>query len=307
MSDDADQYYSAWVDTYNDAPKKLLCNWHVDRSWRRAIGNFIKDENEQVSMYHVLRVLMEEVEQEKFHALLEGALVKMESTNSRFYDYFKQTYASRYAIWAYTYRKAAGINTNMYAESFHRVLKYIYMKGNVNKRLDSIIHLLMKYARDKAFDRITKIEKGKSTKRTKVIHDRHLKSLELPISSVTEEGKDSWQVQSQSSEIIYNVTKECDECPHSCLIECNNVVYAYTYLLAIVQTHSSLAQFVHLVVRYIGRDRKICQSELKITPSLLSSVTNPPNSKDKILQKLNNIATYVHGTSNIEAIMSIEK
>jgi hypothetical protein len=26
MSDDADH---AWVDTYNDAPKKLLCTWHV--------------------------------------------------------------------------------------------------------------------------------------------------------------------------------------------------------------------------------------------------------------------------------------
>lgn len=80
------------------------------------------------------------------------------------------------------------------------------MKGNVNKRLDSIIHLLMKYARDKTFDRITKIEKGKSTKRTKAIHDRHLKSLELPISLVSEEGKDNWQVKSQqSSELIYNV------------------------------------------------------------------------------------------------------
>ena len=33
MSDDADQYFSAWVNTYDQKSKKLLCNWHVDRSW----------------------------------------------------------------------------------------------------------------------------------------------------------------------------------------------------------------------------------------------------------------------------------
>ncbi len=78
MSDDADQYYSAWVDTYDQAPKKLLCNWHVDRSWRRAIASFIRDVDEQVYMYHMLRVLMEEDERKKFHELLEKALSKIE-------------------------------------------------------------------------------------------------------------------------------------------------------------------------------------------------------------------------------------
>ena len=48
----------------------------------------------------------------------------------------------------------------LYAESFHHVLKHVYMKGNINKCLDSVIHLLMKYTRDKAFDRIMKAEKG---------------------------------------------------------------------------------------------------------------------------------------------------
>jgi hypothetical protein len=261
-------------------------------------------------MYHTLRVLMEEVDQEKFHTLLEGALIRMESTNSRFYDYFKQTYASRYAIWAYSYRKAAGINTNMYAQSFHHVLKYIYMKGHVNKRLDCIIHLLMKYARDKAFDRIAKIEKGKSTKRTKAIHDRHLKSLELPISSVTDDGKDSWQVQSQTSKVMYSVTRDYEKCPHNCLIECKECcicVHIFSCNCADSLQLGTICKHIHLVVRYIGKDWERSESQLEITPSLLTSVTNPPNSKERILQKLNRIATYLHSTSNIEAIMSIEK
>ena len=58
------------------------------------------------------------------------------------------------------------------------------MKGNINKCLDSVIHLLMKYARDKTFDRIMKAEKGKSTRRTNIINKRHQESLKLLTSNV---------------------------------------------------------------------------------------------------------------------------
>lgn len=129
---------------------------------------------------------MEEMEQTKFARLLENAILHMTSDpkTAKFSQYFQQTYAVRYEQWAFCFRKAAGINTNMYAESFHRVLKYVYMKGNINKRLDSIIHLVMKYARDKAFDRIMKVEKGKLTRHTRTINDRHKKSLELHTSNI---------------------------------------------------------------------------------------------------------------------------
>ena len=34
MSDDANQYYSRWVKTFEHEPQTLLCTWHVDRAWR---------------------------------------------------------------------------------------------------------------------------------------------------------------------------------------------------------------------------------------------------------------------------------
>ena len=34
MSDDTDAYYNAWVSTFSRPDWKLLCSWHVDRSWR---------------------------------------------------------------------------------------------------------------------------------------------------------------------------------------------------------------------------------------------------------------------------------
>ena len=55
-------------------------------------------------------------------------------------------------------------------EAFHRVLKYVYMKGKVNKRLDNCIYVLLKLARDKGFESLVRIEKGKNTKRISMIH-----------------------------------------------------------------------------------------------------------------------------------------
>ena len=82
-----------------------------------------------------------------------------------FSNYFNSHYANRKQQWALCYRKYSHINTNMYVEAFHRVLKHIYMKGTINKRVDKCIHILMKYERDKAFERVVKLEKGKMTGR----------------------------------------------------------------------------------------------------------------------------------------------
>jgi len=43
MSDDAEQYYNAWARSFERPSKKLLCSWHVDRSWRRKLNECVKD------------------------------------------------------------------------------------------------------------------------------------------------------------------------------------------------------------------------------------------------------------------------
>ena len=42
MTDDAQQYWKSWVATYgmNDT-LKLLCTWHVDRAWRKALVSLL--------------------------------------------------------------------------------------------------------------------------------------------------------------------------------------------------------------------------------------------------------------------------
>ena len=112
------------------------------------------------------------------------------------------------------YCKKAGINTKMHVESFHRLLKYIYMKGKVNKRVDKCLHLLLKIAHDKAYESLTKFEKHRIT----CIRQRHKTSLEISTDLVKENG---WKVVSSSNPLTcYEVCKEDCSCSTTCSLRC---------------------------------------------------------------------------------------
>ena len=59
-------------------------------------------------------------------------------------------------MWAYWYRVGLSINTNMIVEAFHRVFKYNYLKGTCNKSVDNCLLNLLKFIRDKHYERLTK-------------------------------------------------------------------------------------------------------------------------------------------------------
>ena len=70
MSDMAEQYYLAWVSVFDRAPRKLLCTWHVDRAWRGALQQHVQGMERQAAVYSQLRVLLEELEPDKFTTLI---------------------------------------------------------------------------------------------------------------------------------------------------------------------------------------------------------------------------------------------
>ena len=66
----------------------------------------------------------------------------------------------------------------MYIEAFHCV-KYIYMNGKINKRVDNYINLLMKITRDKLFKQLIKLTYGKKTRKLIDIHKSHFNSKDI--------------------------------------------------------------------------------------------------------------------------------
>ena len=61
----------------------------------------------------------------------------------------------------------------MLLESFHKVLKTIYLDHKQNRRVDALLVTLIKVTRDKAFEHFRKLEMGKNSHRICEVNRRH--------------------------------------------------------------------------------------------------------------------------------------
>ena len=290
MTDDADQFFNSWKTVFSEGPQKLLCTWHVDKAWRGALASKIADKQLQCQLYHSLTTIAEEPDINVFNQMLTNLEKQLQEhkDTKHFADYLHTYYTSRKEQWAMCYRKKAGINTNMHVESFHRLLKYIYMKGKVNKRVDKCIHILLKIARDKAYERLIKSEKGKISYRITCIRQRHKSSLEVSTDLVKENGNGCWKVASYSNPLIcYEVCKEECSCSSACSLrctECDICIHEYSCTCPDSLVRLTICKHIHLLLR-IFRPNDIHNSK---TPPSYIIKNDEVNKHDNILQEVKN-------------------
>ena len=75
MSDDAQQYFNAWKTVFGGKGcKKLLCAWHIDRSWKRSLKDNASSTYNRIQLYHHLMVLLQERNQVSFRFTLNNSL-----------------------------------------------------------------------------------------------------------------------------------------------------------------------------------------------------------------------------------------
>ena len=258
MTDDAEQYFNAWRAVFGgETSKKLLCAWHVDKAWRKALREHILDKEEQIEVYHQLRLLLTEILESKFRVLLQEFITYVHTHHINFYNYFTNYYCNRLEQWASCYRTHATVNTNMFLESSHRVLKVVHLNNKQNRRIDVLLTTLIRIARDKVFDRLQKTQIGKNTHRICEISKRHrsaenMAKKDSQLIDIVEPGN-KWSVKSESQPgVTYIVKKDssccckllcrqCGVCPHN---------YKCTCLDSIL--HATVCKHIHLVVMEMG-------------------------------------------------------
>ena len=279
MSDMAPQFYDAFKKVFNCSPYRLYCTWHVDKAWKEQLKEKVKDTEIYFRIYKQLRTLLEQTNIDVFNrclATLTDSLINSNITKS-FGKYFLEHWAFKKESWAYCYRVGFGINTNMFCETFHRVFKYQYLKGKVNKRVDNCLVNLMKYNRDKAFERMIKLTKGKCTHKIKSINDRHQASLKLSFASVIEIANNygpvsGWTIQSEDGKRNYNVTLSEELCmEQNCrmrCIECDICYHRYACTCPDFLIYSTICKHIHLLHRYVTRNK---QQQDSNSPSLPDS------------------------------------
>ena len=186
MSDTATQFFEAFSFVNECTPKQFICTWHVDKAWKEELRQKIKNFEIQGIVYKSLRTILEQTDQLAFEDYLAELNKRLNSSQETkaFGEYFFTYWVPKKTQWCYAYRTGAGINTYMLYEAFHRVFKYKYLKGKFNKRVDKCLVNLIKFNRDKVFQRFSKLTKGKYTSRMRFINERPAFECHLRRSSI---------------------------------------------------------------------------------------------------------------------------
>ena len=188
----------------------------------------------------------------------------------------------------------------MYVEAFHRVLKYIYMKGMHNKRIEKCIHLLVKLERDKTFERLIKLEKGKISGILTTIRKRHLASQKLSYSLLSTVDSNTWRVQSSTDlDKYYTVEKDKQECDGKCALKCqewNVCVHMYCCNCNDAFVGHTICKHIHLVASsnqnsIDSSDVSFNQDYAPLLATLQTDVDDVSNMKNSIMKKL---SLYCH-------------
>ena len=252
MSDMAPQYFNAWEEVFgHNQTKHLWCALHVDRAWKEGIRRHVPTSAQQKEIYHQVRVLQMEISIPNFGKLLAQFLTLSQSVAPSFAAYFNSMYCTHVEQWAMCYRLGSPMNTNMYSEAFHHVLKIVYLEHK-NRRVDYLLHVyvLLKIARDKAFDQLQKVEKGKNTHRICDINKRHKKALTfVSLALVEGTGENRYKVSSLSRPgVSYFIEKveDCCACKLKCRF-CSVCPHMYTCTCLDACTNTTVCKHMHLI------------------------------------------------------------
>ena len=323
MSDMANQFYNAWVAIMGPKrPAKLLCTWHVDKAWKEELRKKVGDVVLEAEIYKMIRTCLEQTSENYFEDCLSGLLNYLESEPKAvcFRNYFVKEWVSKKTQWAYCFRLRMGINTNMFSEAFHRVFKRVYLGGKTNKHIDYCLVNLVKFSRDKAFDRGIKLTKGKQTYRMRSIMAEHSHSLEIPNSLVQKLTEDKWLISSQNSQQKHEVCMvaptcadkdqckmvcpDCKVCPH--LFQCN---CPDSLIKGIICKHVHAVQHVTLETATNQQDTHRISNELQSLSSYLrvTPCVQTTQIKESIKGKLASLEHQIELCDNLEVLQTLSK
>ena len=220
MSDNANNFYNAWILNFPRPGRELICSWHVDKNWRKGLKSHISTQADMIDVNAALETMQYESDEGKFRKLHQECCAWCENMYSRFYTYFCDTYVKNMEQWALSFRFGAGINTDMTTEAFHNVLKGLYFERKQNRRIDHLLCKMLRIARDKVFDGLIKTEKSRRTYKMRTTDERLKRGEEIHRDEVTQIDHEKWYVKSQEDDNeMHIVSIKKDTC--SCIVHCS--------------------------------------------------------------------------------------
>lgn len=171
----------------------------------------------------------------------------------------------------------------MYLESIHKTIKYFYLNGRKNKRMDHCINVLLKFIWDKVFERFIKLAKNKYCAKEDNIMITHNAAIKSPDIKIERMSSTSWRIDSTTErKLTYNVSKvqeicNVENCKLKCLI-CDICTHIFTCECPDFIIRSNICKHIHIIVL----------SEKDVILPFLTQPVEPPNNFDTLKKVLVN-------------------
>lgn len=124
-------------------------------------------------------------------------------------------------MWGFCFRKGLSLKTNMFLEAMHKKLKYCYLDGKVNRRVDACIQALLEFEAQLHLEWYQRLIQGTPTYRHQQINKSHHKSHEITQDMINQTSEFTWTVLSSTPKVqpytvVWHENSGCDGCPLSC-------------------------------------------------------------------------------------------
>jgi len=142
MSDDDNATRKAFKDAFGEDVRTMFCYWHLREAWKRNLKR-IKDLVARDIINSLLKATLTARREEEYKEILH--LLKTLFPNCEdFMQYFESYYLPKDEDWARCHRNFYhdGVDTNMLLESFHNLIKTVYLLRKQNWRVDTLLVLL---------------------------------------------------------------------------------------------------------------------------------------------------------------------
>ena len=217
----------------------------------------------------------------------------------------------------------------MHIESFHRLVKVVYLHQKQNRRIDALLSVLLKLSRDKAFERLQKLEKGKNSYRVSEINKRHRNAEQLDKESINAISSNHWAVKSQEREVSYTVERLQDlTCSDtSCYVKCTQCgVCPHMYKCTCIDCllHNTACKHIHLVhMQQVQVSSKAVDKEMEnystafnqyrhATPSIghgnaSEALLSACKELELLIPKIEDTNAIQHATKSMRSVISLLK
>ena len=225
MTDDDNAGWNAARSVYGSQLRHFLCTWHIQRSWIKNIHNHFREDALKTEVYCYLCAMLQAKSENDFLKYKDAFVSKFQPINPGFLKYLADRYFSRPEKWSLCFRKGteyANVNTNMFVESFHNLLKTIYFSGKRNRRIDVLLDTLLKIENDFFIKHLQRVSYNNPTDGDVQVKDRHDRGLDIDNSKIKQINSHTFSLDSGSD--CYIIEAMLDDCSQEhCYSKCKNL------------------------------------------------------------------------------------